>query len=215
MNILPSFSGLKWDQITSLGFKTQIQQAVAGNELRNSLQRYPRWTFKLNYEVLRDKATLAELQQLMGFYFLALGSGVAFLYNNPDDNAVAADSQFGVGSGVTTNYQLIRTAGGGTFLYTEPVQNVNVITNIKVNGVAVTVIAYATTGSPGAGQCWVSPSGLVTFGTAPGIDLAITWTGTYYYRCRFLNDNTDFNKMMSGLWNLSDWDFVGAIGNKV
>lgn len=61
----------------------------------------------------------------------------------------------------------------------------------------------------------VDANGVVTLGIAPDDGDLMSWSGTFYYRCRFAKDQTDFNAMLQGLWNLQTISFIGAPGNKV
>lgn len=61
----------------------------------------------------------------------------------------------------------------------------------------------------------ITATGLLVFVTPPAAGSAITWSGTFYYRCRFLDDSADFSKFMQGLWELKKLDMKGATGNKV
>lgn len=202
--VLPTFAGLKWDRVTSPEFHTKTQRSVNGRELRAAFMAYPLWTFKQAFEVLRDSGSYVELQTLMGFFNTRLGSFDSFLYTCPDDNTVT-DQSIGTGSGSATQFQLVRPLGAGGFSLVEPVQNTNSVTNVKVNSVTQNTPADYNVGS----------TGIVTFANAPAANLSVTWSGTFYYRVRFVNDKLDFKKMMQGLWSADTFEFVGAPGNKV
>lgn len=157
---------------------------------------YPLWEFELSYDVLRGDAINLELQTLMGFFEQMLGSCTAFNYTDPTDYSVTSQA-FGTGDGITTQFQLLRTLGG----FIEPIQNVNSITGIYDNGSPVTQGA-------GAGKYTINSTGLVTFGTAPASGHALTWTGTYYFLCRFLDDIAEFNNFMYNLWDCQKVGFI-------
>jgi uncharacterized protein (TIGR02217 family) len=196
-NVFPTLPGLAWNIRKRPTWKTRIQRSVGGWETRLAQQLYPIWEFELPYEFLRSAGGYTELQTLMGFYLARQGSFDNFLYSDPTDNSVTAQ-QFGTGNGTTTAFQLYRTYGG----FNEPVQNVNGTPSIYVNGVP-TVPAS------------ISSTGLVTFTTAPAAGAALTWTGSYYYRVRFAEDNADFNNMMQNLWELKKLNFLGSPMNKL
>jgi hypothetical protein len=40
---------------------------------------------------------------------------------------------------------------------------------------------------------------------------ALTWTGSYYYRCRFLQDTLEFNEFMNSLWEAKKVEFIGSL----
>lgn len=199
-SIFPSIAGLTWDKTKNPKFKTKIQEALSGREVRTASRLYPIYSFAVSYEFLRDTLALPELDTLMGFFLQRQGSFDSFLYNDIDDNGVT-DQVFGTGNGVTTKFQLIRTLGG----FSEPVQNVNVLTNIKKAGVAQTNPTNYT----------IDATGLVTFAVAPAAAASLTWTGTYYYRLRFSNDESEFNQFMSQLWELGTLEMMGSLSNKI
>lgn len=198
--VLPAMPGLAWNASARPEFSTRIKRSISGRELRAAFMQYPLWNFGLSYDVIRAASAYDELRTLGGFFLQRLGSWDSFLYTWDQDYAVT-DYQFGIGDGTTTQFQLTRSFGG----FVEPVQNVNVLTNVKKAGVTqATPAAYS-----------VNSTGLVTFVSAPAAAAVLTWTGTYYYRVRFLQDVADFNAFMKDLFELKKLEFVGAIGNKV
>lgn len=194
--IFPTFPGLAWGVIKAPQFTTRIQRAASGRELRASLTAYPTYTFRLSFEFLR----VSEFQQLLGFFLARRGAWDSFLFTDPDDNSVA-DYQIGTGDGNRTQFQLLRPCGG----FIEPVENVNVIDAVKVDGVPRTPNVDYT----------VTSTGIVVFNPAPAVGQAVTWSGSYYYRCRFKDDAADFSQFMKQLWELKKCELVGATGNKV
>jgi uncharacterized protein (TIGR02217 family) len=195
-------AGLKWDSVKAPEFSTKVMRAVSGKELRAAYMSYPLYTFKLSYEVLRDDVANNELKTLAGFFLARQGQYDSFLFTDPSDHAVTAQS-FGTGDGTTTAFQLVRAYGG----FSEPVQNVNGAPSIYVNGTLKTVTTHYT----------LSSTGLVTFtaGNIPTSGQALTWTGSYYFRVRFTADMAEFSQFLQNLWELKQLEFVGATGNKV
>jgi uncharacterized protein (TIGR02217 family) len=190
--VFPTLPGLKWDVKKTPIWHTRIQAAASGKELRAALMSYPLWKFSLAYEVLRADVAYSELQTLMGFFNARNGSFDDFLYTDPDDNSVT-DQQFGIGNGTATAFQLTRPYGG----FAEPIQNVNVLTNIKKGGVVQNNPTDYT----------ISSTGVVTFTVAPANGAVLTWSGTYYFRVRFLQDMAEFNQFMYRLWELQQLEF--------
>ena len=107
--VFPVLAGLDWNVIKTPVWKTRIQEAVSGKELRAALMSYPLWKFSLSYTVLRANAANAELQTLMGFFNARQGMFDSFLYTDPTDNSVANQS-FGTGDGSTTAFQIGRAS---------------------------------------------------------------------------------------------------------
>jgi uncharacterized protein (TIGR02217 family) len=198
------FAGLKFERGKVPGFETKVQTAVSGRELRSSFQSAPLWNFRLSYEVLREVAAVDELRTLAGFFMSRRGMWDNWLYTDPDDNAVT-NHQFAICNGTATQFQLTRPFGYGSHVFLEPVENVNVITNIKRNDVVLAT----------PGDYSVGPTGIVTFTSAGTNGHTLKWTGTYYFRCRFLHDMLDLNRFLYQLWDLKKLEFRGAPGNKV
>jgi len=203
-SIFPALAGLAWNLERVPMLETVRQKSISGREIAVRYQAYPLYRFVLNYEFLRDTVANPDYDTLQAFILQIQGSYDTFLFTDWADNSVT-DSNFGTGNAVKTQFQLMRTFGAGGFTVSEPVQNVNAITNLKVNGVAQTNPANYT----------IDANGLVTFVAAPGNGLAITWTGTFYYRCRLEQDDTEINNNALGFWDLSTLSFVGAPGNRI
>ena len=90
----------------------------------------------------------------------------------------------GTGDGTTKTFQLIKSNGA---YWTEPVAGVNGTPTIYVAGTAT---------APSS----ISPSGLVTFSSAPASGAALTWTGQYYYLVRFKDDHIEIEQSMSQIY---------------
>ena len=176
-------------------FNTKINAAVSGFEVRAAYMIFPLWKFTFKYEFIRDDAT-NELKTLLGFFNARLGSFDSFLYSSPIDSTVNAQP-FGAGNGSTTSFQLVRTYGG----FTEPVQNLNGAPSIYVNGVLT--------------ACTVSGTGSVLFAAPPANGAALTWTGAFYYRCRFMADTIDALQFLQKHYSMNKLEIVGSPMNKV
>ena len=205
--VLPALIGIKWDIVRKPAYNTKIQRAVSGKEYRAAYMQYPLVSFTLAYDVLRDASAYLELQTLCGFFLARQGSYDSFLYTDPNDKEVI-DEVFGVGTGAQTTFQLIRTYGAGGFTAVDTVENVNLITEIADDGTPVP----EGSGSP---HYTLGSTGIITFSAAPTAGHVLTWSGTYYYRCRFLADTLDFANFMSGFWDLKQLQFIGSPQNKV
>lgn len=200
-SVFPSLTttpGLAWSVLRAPSFLTKKQTSVGNVELAASFTPYPRWTWTLRYNVLRQ-ATIqsvlyAEFETLAGFFLSRRGGYDSFLYDDPSDDSVS-DMAFGTGDGSTTQFRLFRTLGG----FAEPIYNVNAITNIKVAGVPTG--AYSQSG------------GLITFSGAPANGAALTWTGSYYWRARFTQDESQFEEFASQFWRNQSVSFKSVLGS--
>ena len=195
--IFPALPGLSWSVSKAARFATRTQKAISGRELRVIDQVLPVWSFTLTYEILRDKhdtrgpsglgAGFDELRTLAGFFLQQQGAFAPFLFDDPTDDTVLAQS-IGTGNSSTTVFQLVRNFGG----FSEPIVAPNVVSAIYFNGVLQSASGYT-----------VDPTtGLVTFTTAPPTSQAITADFTYYFRVRFADDTAEFENFMYQLWSL-------------
>lgn len=198
--VFPDLPGLKIEASRIPNFSTKIQAVASGNETRAAFMLYPLWTFRLAFEVLGHGLQGDDLNTLQGFFLARRGQFDSFLYLDPSDNAVA-DMSFGTGNGSATQFQLTRRCSSG-FPFDEPVQNLKFLTNIKAAGSVTT--AYS-----------ISGTGLVTFNSPPANGAALTWTGQFYYRCRFLQDMAEFEQFLQDLWSLKKLELLGSPMNKV
>jgi len=193
--IFPELPGLEWKNRKSPEWNTGIQRAASRRELRATFMSAPIYNFSLSYEFLREGVE-AEVETLIGFFNARKGRFDSFLFEDPLDHVVSGQL-FGAGDGTTTKFQLVRSFGGNT----EPVMNLNGTPFIKKAGVSITPASIV--------------NGLVTFSTAPAAGAALTWSGAYYYRCRFAEDTADFENFLYRLWELRQLEFVGCLGNKI
>ena len=122
------------------------------------------------------------LQTLMGFFLTAQGQLNSFLYADPTDSAVNGQV-IATGDGSTTVFTLGRAIGG----FYEPVSYATAISTVTVNGVSTSAYSFTAPNT-------------ITFTIAPASASPIAWTGTYAFQCRFLDDQLDFEEIISGLW---------------
>ena len=197
-DIFPTLPGEKMAFEMAPLFDTRIQKSESGKEISIAKQAYPRWEFTLNWDIIRQNvnvATYTELRTLVGHFLKARGSWDDWLYAHPEDNSVVVAQAIGAGSGVAgQTFQLVRDYGG----FVEPVQNVNGAIVLKVGGVTQTVATNYT----------VSALGIVTSVTAFTNAAAVTWTGSFYYRCRFTEDQVRFARFMNNFWEVRQLKFI-------
>jgi uncharacterized protein (TIGR02217 family) len=190
--VWPVLPGLAFPVVRVPQWRNGRQEAVSGKESTVKYRRYPRIRWELQYELLRDDITVSEAKAIAGLFNACGGSYDTFLYTDPDYNTVTLES-FGTGDGATTAFQLIATyqnsGGPGA---PERVQNLSGAPQIYKAGVLQTLTTHYTIG----------PTGLVTFVTAPTGGQALTWSGSFYYRCRFEGDELVMTKIMSQWWEL-------------
>ncbi len=194
---LPSLPGLTWGVHKKPTFGTLVAPHVSGREVRVGLFAHALYEFELAYGAdggldsngLYPGLTAQSLQTLMGFFLTCQGQLNSFLYADPTDNAANAVA-FGTGDGSTRTFTLTRSIGG----YIEPASYVTSISQVTVAGTPTS--AY-TTAAPNT----------ITFTTAPASGAALAWTGLFAFQCRFIEDQIDFENVMSGLWQIGSIKF--------
>ena len=188
--IFPTLAGVTWDIEKSPEWATGVADATSGRQYTLARRLYPIWHFDLPFAVLRASGSWTEYQQLVGFHNARKGRSDDFLYFDPRDNTVAAQP-FAFGDGVTRTFRLVRTLGG----FPEPVGAVNTGSVI----VQVAGVTTAVTFSADLSQ--------VTFAAAPAAGAALTWSGQFYFRCRFENDKLSVKQFMQDMHSAASVKF--------
>ncbi len=179
-------------------FKTRIQESESGKEIRVAKQAYPRYEFTLMWDMLRQNVnftTFSELRTLVGNFLLMRAKWDDFLFIHPEDNTISGTQNIGTGSGVAgQQFQLVRSYAG----FVEPVQNVNGAIFLSVGGVTQTLGTNYT----------LSATGVVTSVTAFTNAAAVVWAGSYYYRCRYAEDELEFERFSTNFWDQRQTKFI-------
>jgi len=180
--LFPKIKGLTWTVVKTPTFNTDIQESLAGREVRLQNFRNPIWEFTLSYEYLfndprsRDENQQTPLETLIGFFLARGGQFDDFLLNESDLTGRAEDSVYtgqpmGTGDGITTNFQLVRNVGG----FAEAVQN--------PMGQAATVYVAGTLKT--ANVDYFISNGMVSFLVPPPAGQAVTADFVFLHRVRF------------------------------
>ena len=168
-------------------WSTAVQSATSGKEQRAAWWSSPKYTWDLTLNFLRQtgfslQTSFDEAATLSAFFTSVQGQFGTFWFPDPYNSSVTAQA-IGTGTG----------AAGQTSQLVD-VNGVSVAPNgapsLYVNGVLQTLTTNYT----------VSATGLVTWVTAPGNGLPITWTGSFYYTCRFLLDQLDLERIVALAW---------------
>ena len=183
--------GLTFGRTRTPMYATGIQSRVSGKESRLSYRAYPLWRYELKYEWLDDRIAVSHLKALQGLFMAMRGRYDSFLYSDPYFNAAAA-FQFGTGDGSRTAWPItVRFENSGGPGGDELVQNFNGTPQVYKAGVLQTA---------GGAHYSLDGTGLVTFTAAPTAGQALTWTGGFYYRCRFTDDSLSFEEFAARWW---------------
>lgn len=199
--VFPTLPGLSWGRGRAYQWKSSVIEAVSGKETRIGHALYPRVKFSLAFEYLTDRpGVTSDLKAIAGLFNACRGEFDTFLYSDPDFNSVTAEP-FGTGDGTTTSYQLVakyQNSGGPGVA--ELIQNLNGAPLIYRLGTLQTVGTHYTVG----------PTGIITFVTPPTNGHPLTWTGSFYYRSRFLSGQMDLTQFLSHMWQSKAVDFMSV-----
>lgn len=199
--VFPQLIGLEWPVSKTPKHNNLNQKTATGMSKRLSLSSYPIWTFELSFAYLSDTGSQTDdVHTLIGFFNARHGSWDDFLFDDVTDNTVSNEG-FGVGDGVTNQFQLVRSYGGNV----EPViGGVNGDPAIMVKGVALIPGSYT-----------ISTTGLVTFtSSAPPAGAKLTWSGQFYYRVHFVQDQATFENFMKGGWQNSKLELETVLNSQ-
>jgi len=213
--LFPELPGLEWDLSKKPIFNTKIMISVNGRELRASYQAVPKYEISLSFAFLRENKGKNELQQLESFFIERRGAFDSFLFKMPEDNEYSCSY---IGDGSSTSFQLYKN------MHTTQIP----LAHTK----AETVFEIDPTfwnqndqtpfwGNNNNDLFWddtsaqVSKSGMVTLSKPLEQGIKFEVKGTYYYRCRFADDEQQYTNFMSKLWKANKVDMIGSLGNKV
>lgn len=184
-------------------FQTRIQVAISGAETRIADWSFPRYSYELQFEFLRNNATYQELQRLSAFFLARRGSFDSWLFDDVDDNTVTGQA-IGIGDGATFDFPLVRSYGApGHPAWLDTIGAPNVVSAVYLDGVVQTVTTDYTV------SVWGDATpGVISFVSAPGGSVVITADFTFYWPCRFVDDLLDFEKFMSFLWKAQKVKFM-------
>ena len=197
-DVFPVLPGLGWSVLRTPMFSTGVQTSASGQERRTPYWSYPTYRIELMYEFLHDDRSVASnvtpsgrksaLRTIEAFFKKQLGSYTPFWFTDPTDYQVVSQT-IATGDGTTKDFPVVRTEAGNAVSFAEPVGAIN------PSGFTVTV------GGSGASPTLNSPyDGWLHFGSAPANAAAIVVTGSFYYRCRFDQDEQEFGNFMRDLW---------------
>jgi len=180
--LFPKIRGLAWSVTKTPTFSTEIQESLAGREVRIQNFQNPIWEFTLSYEYLlndprfRDENEQTPLEALAGFFLARGGQFDDFLLNESDltgrlEDSVYSGQPIGTGDGSTKSFQIVRNFGG----FLEAVQNpMNQTASVCLSGSLKT-----------QGADYTIANGIVTFTNAPAAGASVTADFIMLHRVRF------------------------------
>ncbi len=185
--ILPKLQGWSFEKTITPVWETKIYSSQSGRETRIQNWKYPRYRISIKYNFLTDNDIQSisldkgDVEKMLAFFNSVGGAFNDFLYFDDLENSVE-NQAFAVGDGQTTIFQLIRSKTN----WVEPVNGISEKPKIMINGTEAeaTVDAY----------------GVVKFSSPPAAGSILTWTGYYYFRVRFNDDELDLSRTWASIW---------------
>jgi hypothetical protein len=113
--IFPILSGRTWPITREPRLTTVTHTAASGREFRFTNQTFPRYTFTLKYNYLRQDVKRQDLDVLEGFFLDRMGSLDTFLFAYPvrmPGEEPLWNCQIGTGDGVRVTFDLVRSRAG-------------------------------------------------------------------------------------------------------
>jgi hypothetical protein len=187
--LFPTLRGVSYPISKTPHWNTITQESISGVKKFLQCYSYPYYVLKIPFSYLSDEnLRYDDIHTLMGFYNQLGGAGQDFLFADPlfEDNAVVKHT-FGIGDGNTTSFRLTRRYGS----FIEPVFGIANKPRIYINDVETNDFTW-------------DKKGVITFNSAPALRDTIKWTGRWFYRCHFQNDEAEFQQMFMGGWALEE-----------
>jgi hypothetical protein len=193
---------------------TTIGTTKSLQETRVLQQEYPLWDIEILFEELRDQtqnatpyapfAGLQQYSQLVQTWLSMYGRTGVFAFDCPWDNS-RASQVLGIGDGSTYEFAFVRTWGTGALSTTAPVGMVNTLISVTVGGVTVPSTQYYFSRNM---LYFIGADGRV-YPPANGAQIAATFS--YYYLCRFVEDEQDFEEFAKNRWTVPSLKFRAVI----
>lgn len=194
---------------------TTVSTLSSLREIRNATRLAASWEFELEFQELRDAtqnqtvytplAAYTQFEQLCQTWLMMYGQAGVFLFDASWDNS-RSNAPIGTGDGTTNVFTVYRSFGIGTAQLSEPVGAVNTIYSLYINGVLQAANSYNISRNSIA---FINPA---TGGAAPpAIGATITASFSFYYLCRFMSDEQDFEEFMKNRWSVNSFKFTSVL----
>ena len=185
-------------------FSTKIMTSVNGRELRASYQAVPKYEFSLSLPGLQERK--GELQEIEDFFIARRGAFDSFLFKMPFDNEYECTF---VGNGQTNTFQLHKNGlplgNTDVFVADDPLMWDEDLDQPMWTDLNTRMWEM---------QYGISKNGLLTMPVPLAAGDTLKVKGTFYYRCRFADDDQSFTLFSYRLWK-GDVTLIGSLGNKV
>lgn len=211
--LFPELPGLQWELTKTPIFSTRIMTSVNGRELRASYQAVPKYAFTMSFAFLRENKGRKELQKLQSFFEERRGAFDSFLYKAPEDNEFNCSF---VGDGATTTYQLYKMQGSAQVAVGNTLENTQ-LSNPDMWNQSASKDMWGPEQKLmwSAGTVGITKDGMFVLSEPLDEGQKIHILGTYFYRCRFKDDEQQYTHFMAKLWKASKVEMIGSLGKKI
>ena len=189
---------------------TVIGTTKAGREMRVPQRQVPLWEMEIPFQELKDQTQnqtpyapfvgIYQYEILVENWLMMYGQTNVFYFDCPWDDS-RSNQQIGIGDGTTYAFTVNRTWGLGSQSILESVGGVNTVFQVQVNGVTVPSTDYYTVRNQ------IIFEDIHGTKYPPGNGLPITMTFSFYYLCRFLEDEEDFEEFAKNRWTVRSLKF--------
>ena len=170
----------------SVQFLTVVSEGESGKE-----QRYQKWlTPKRTFRVKLDARQATETDSIWRFYTRMKGSFDTFLFQNPNENPVTAET-VGSGDGVKSVFYLGKAVDFATGDLIVVSGSEAITRSVKGTGDYLSFTTYTIDNTTGA---------ITTNAVFPSGDV-MRANYKFQYRCRFKDDNLERSAFTGELWN--------------
>lgn len=198
----------------SPGLDTTVGTTKSLREMRYPQRTTPLWDIEVPFEELRDQtqnqtpygpfAGFEQYQQLVQTWLMMYGQSNVFAFECPWDNS-RTGQVIGTGDGETWGFQIYSTWGLGAQAQLLPVGYVGAISTVYVNGIAVPQAQWTFSRDK---LYFISATGMIY---PPAAGAVISLTFSYYYLCRFTEDEQDFEEFAKNRWVVPSLKFRAVL----
>lgn len=191
-------------------FGTIIGTTKSLREMRVAKSTTPIWDFELVFEELKDQTQnqtpyapfvgQTQYMQLVQLWLNMYGQANVFAFDAPWDDSRTLQ-KIGTGDGSSYVFTLYRTWGIAPNSILEAIGVINTISLVQVNGVTISSANYYAVRN----KIYFQDSSGVLH--PPGNGLSINVTMSYYYLCKFVEDEQDFEEFSKNRWRVPSLKF--------
>jgi hypothetical protein len=203
---IPIFPALPegWPIKVSPSMDTIIGTTKSLREMRVAQRQTPLWDIEILFEELKDQTQnqlpyapfvgYQQYEQLVQLWLSMYGQTNVFGFDCPWDDS-REDQFIGNGDGATTIFTIYRTWGLGAQATLAPIGLINEVFDVQVNGVPLVESQYSVVRNK------------IYFNFPPASGQPITMSFSFYYLCRFVADEQDFEEFAKDRWTVPSLKF--------